>query len=101
MAHLSQAELKKIGVEAATEVYGPGVAKEVEVAPSADWAGDPADYFTFLVDEDPGSRDAVSRRTRVHEKIRDELMARNDTTYPYISVLSAQDWDKRERAFSG
>jgi hypothetical protein len=100
MAHLSQAELKEIGRKAAAEVYGPGVAQDVEVVGGEDWAGEPAYFYSFLIQQDPDRKKAERLRTSLSHKVRDELVERDDFAYPYISVLTEQDWDRRERALS-
>ena len=98
MSHLPQTELKQIGRDAAQRVFGPGKVKDVEVIDIDASDNQPAYLFSILYE---GARDAQQMallRIRLDQKLRDELLARGDDGYPLISVLSPQDWDKRQVA---
>ncbi len=98
MAQLSETDLKVLGRKAARQIWGPRKVKRVDVVTGPDSTNDPAHYFSFLAEEDGDRQVAALLRIRLAQKLRDELMAHDDASYPYIRVLSEQDWDKRERA---
>lgn len=98
MAHLPDTELRRIGRKVAGHIMGPGKVKRVDVVTGQDSTDQPAHYFSFLLDQDRDRQVAALLRTRLAQKLRDELLAHDDPGYPFIRILSQQDWDKRERA---
>ena len=98
MTHLPDTELKKLGRKAAGHIMGRGKVKRVDVVSGADSTDQPAHYFSFLLDQDRDRQVAALLRTRLAQKLRDELLAHDAPGYPYIRIRSEQDWDKRERA---
>ena len=79
-------------------MLGADKVKQVEVVAGPDSTDEPAYYFWYQLDQDPASQSAALARVRLKQKLRDELLARGDTTYPYLRVLTKQDWDKRAGA---
>jgi hypothetical protein len=68
MVQVSEQSLKEIGETAAREIMGAGV-EEVEVKASLDHAGEPAYFFTFLVEQEGEARRAALKRARLGRKI--------------------------------
>ena len=95
MARVSEIHLKDIGLDAAREVVGDGMAEEVEVITGPDSANRPAYYFSFLIEQDRDRQRAALLRTRLAQKIRDKLVSRGDAHYPFIRVFGRADWGKR------
>jgi hypothetical protein len=98
MAQLADSELTELGGEVARQMLGVDKVKQVEVVARPDSTDEPACYFWYQVDQDPASQSAALARIRLAQRLRDELLARGDATYPYIRVLSTQDWAKRTGA---
>jgi hypothetical protein len=96
MAELTATELEQIGREVAHAVVGADKVRQVEVVTGANWDGDPAYYFWYQFDSDPDWQRAADARIRLRQKLREELVARGDTSLPYTHVLDAQDWPKRK-----
>jgi hypothetical protein len=91
-------ELEKLGRVAAETVAGASSVQEVEVARGEDSLDRPVYYFTFLIELDRDRQRAGLVRTRIVQKLRDELVARGDGHYPIIRMLNRTDWDKRASA---
>lgn len=98
MARLSGSELEQIGLEAAKGVVGAGAVEEVEVVAGLDTSDEPAYFFSFLVDQGEHRQSSGLLWTRLGQKIRDALIEQGDDSYPYVRVLSRQDWESRGRA---
>lgn len=98
MERISENGLKDIGLEAARSVLGADKVEKVEVVCGNDSSDEPAYYFSFLIDQARNLEQAGLVRTRLAQKIRDQLVRRGDDGYPYISILSRRDWERRERA---
>jgi len=95
MIDIDNSELVEVGLKAAAQVEGLGKIERVKVVTRLDESDQPAYYFRFMTDDFAGRGLAF---TRLGMKIRDELIARGDDRYPYISVMSRSDWEKREGA---
>jgi hypothetical protein len=100
MSQGTVAELEKLGRDAARQVAGEGAVAQVEVVLGEDSSERPVYYFSFLIDQDRARQRAGLVRTRLVQKLRDELIARGDERYPVIQMLSRTDWDRRAGARS-
>jgi hypothetical protein len=98
MAQLSETDLKALGRRAARQIWGPRKVKRVGVVTGPDSTNQPAHYFSFQVDQDGDHQAAALLRSKLARKLRDELLAHDDPGYPYIQILTEQDWAKLERA---
>jgi hypothetical protein len=95
-----QEQLSELGRQAAGAV-GLGRVSEVEVFTGRDSSDQPALVFSFLVDQDRDRARAALLRTRLSQRLRDELLKREDARYPIIHLFTERDWEKRERARFG
>jgi hypothetical protein len=98
MAQLADSELTELGRDAARQLVGADKVEAVEVEAGLDSSDEPAYHFWFRWDPDPDWRLMGLMRLRLGQKLRDELMARGDPSYPFIHILTRQDWDKRAGA---
>jgi hypothetical protein len=98
MVHLPETELQTIGRDVARSIVGAGKVSQVEVVTMPDSSDQPAYYFSFLFDQDRDRQRAALVRTRLAQKLRDELIARGDARYPFVRILSRQDWGARAGA---
>lgn len=94
------AELERLGRAAVQQIAGRGVVKDVEVEPGEDLSGRPAYHFSFVIEPGHAKVGAGLLRTRLIQKLRDELIARGDGHYPVIRMLSTSDWSRRKDAQS-
>jgi hypothetical protein len=93
-----EVELEELGRAAAEQVAGPDAVEQVEVRWGEDASDRPVYYFSFLIDQDRARQRAGLVRTRLLQKLRDDLVARGDGRYPVIRILSREDWDRRSDA---
>lgn len=100
MTHVPDGNLEEIGREAARGV-GAGKVERVEVVTGPDSSDRPAYFFSFLIEPDRDRQRAALIRTRLAQKIRDELVTRGDDRYPFIRVLGREDWGKRQGVGAG
>jgi hypothetical protein len=100
MTDLSLDSVEKIGLEAAREVMGEKI-EEVEAEAGQDSSDRPAYFISFRIDPDQDRATAALLRTRLAQKIRDELIAQGDEGYPIIRMLNDEEWVRRARARSG
>jgi hypothetical protein len=91
-------DLELLGRKAAQQVAGDSSVEQVEVVSGEDQSGEPAYYFSFLIDQGRASQKAGLLRLRLIQKLRDELIARGDAHYPFIRILDKTDWDRRQGA---
>jgi len=91
-------DLEKLGLDAARQVAGADAVEQVEVVSGEDASDRPVYYFSFLIDEGRSRQRAGLVRTRLVQKLRDELITRGDGHFPVITILSRIDWDKRAGA---
>jgi hypothetical protein len=98
MAQLADSELTELGRDVARQLVGADTVKAVEVKTGFDSSDEPAYHFWFRWDQDPDWQLMGLMRMRLGQKLRDELMARGDEGYPYIHILTPQDWEKRAGA---
>lgn len=91
------AALEQLGRDAAQNIAGEDAVQEVEVVPGYDFER-PVYYFSFLIDQDRARLRAGLLLTRLIQKLRDELIARNDEHFPFIRILDRADWGKRTGA---
>ena len=98
MNELAETELTEIARTAASQVPGLGAVERVKVVEKLDSSDQPAYYFSFMIGQgyDPGNGGMV--RIRLGQNLRDALLDRNDDHYPYVTLLTRADWEKREGA---
>ncbi len=87
-------ELEAMGRDAAEAVAGAGSIANVKVARGEDSFDRPIYYFTYLIEQDRVRQRLGLVRTRIVQKLRDALIARQDPHYPMIRMLNRADWDK-------
>jgi hypothetical protein len=97
MSQDAAATLEQLGRDAAQHIAGPEAVQEVEVVSGEDFDR-PVYYFSFLIDQDRSRQRAGLLHSRLVQRLRDELIARNDGHYPVIRILNREDWDKRASA---
>ena len=97
---MSQANeiLEQLGRAAAREVAGDSAVEHVEVAVGEDSSQRPVYRFSFLIDHGQTQMRAGLLRTRLLQKLRDDLEARGDEHLAVIQVLDKEDWQKRANA---
>ena len=100
MSGITGLELEKLGRAAAEHVAGDCAVEQVEVTRGEDAAERPVYYFSFLIDQGRARQRAGLVRTRLVQKLRDDLDARGDGHYPVIQILSKDDWANRADANS-
>lgn len=98
MIQMSEAELEKLAREAALDIAGPEAFEQVEIETVVDLDDRPAYYFTFLINQDRARQRPGMVRTRLSQRLRDELEARGDEHRPLLRMLDRSDWDKRGSA---
>lgn len=98
MSEIAEADLVEIGHRAAQLVAGLGAVERVTVTTGQDSTDQPAYFFSFLIDRDRDRQGAGLGHIRLVQKLRDELMARDDGHYPIVQILNRADWEKREGA---
>jgi len=98
MARLADSELTELGRDVARQLVGADKVKAVEVETGLDASDEPAYHFWFRWDPDPDWPLMGLMRIRLGQKLRDELLSRGDASYPFIHILTKQDWDKRDGA---
>jgi hypothetical protein len=97
MNHQVDLDLEKIGRDAAAEVAGAENAEAVEASEIADRTDKPAYFFSFLIEQDRGHLGPGLLRTRLAQRLRDELIARGDYRYPLVQIINRDDWDRYRR----
>jgi hypothetical protein len=98
MVQLAETELETIGRDVARSIVGVGQVAQVDVVATYDSSDQPAYYFSFLFDQDSDRHQAALLRVRLAQKLRDALIARGDSRYPFVRVLRQQDWGMRAGA---
>ncbi len=96
MSGTAGAELEQLGRAAAEQVAGNGAVEGVEVGSGQDADNRPVYYFTFLINPDRARQRPGLIRTRLIQKLLDDLSARGDEHLPVIQILNREDWTKRE-----
>ncbi len=91
-------ELEKLGRAAAEQVAGHAAVKQVEVERGEDAYERPVYYFDFLIDQPLAREREGLIRTRLVQKLRDDLVKRGDGYLPVIQIFSREDWNKRKNA---
>ena len=97
MSQDATAALQQLGRDAAQTIAGQDAVQEVEVMPGYDFER-PVYYFSFLIDQDRARLRPGLLLSRFGQKLRDELIARNDERFPIIRILDRTDWGKRTSA---
>lgn len=92
MRTLEPTDLIKLARDAARAVAGVN-AEDVAVRAGEDSTGYPSYFFFMVVDRDHAPADFSLFRTRLSQKIRDDLLSREDSHYPFVQILSRSDWD--------
>ena len=98
MREIAEDELATLGREAAAQVPGLGTVDRVKVKFGQDSTDQPAYFFTFLIDRDRDRRQGGLPRARLVQRLRDELIARDDNHYPIVTVLNQADRETLEGA---
>jgi hypothetical protein len=93
-------DLTALGRAAAEQVAGTGAVEQVEVARGEDSSERPVYYFSFLIDQHRARQRAGLIRTRLVQKLRDDLIQLDDGHLPVIRIFSREDWNKRINAGS-
>jgi hypothetical protein len=99
MSDVAQIDLERLAREAADEIAGADSVHDAKVESGLDSQDQPAYRFVFVIDRSkvvgyqPGER-----RIALGIKIRDRLLAKGDETYPYLSIISPEEWRARSRA---
>ena len=91
-------DLKKLARDAAEHVAVADAVEQVEVVPGEDSTDRPIYRFAFLINHDRLQERIGLVRTRLHQRLRDELNALGDAHYPVIQILDRRDWDRRNGA---
>ena len=97
MSEIADMDLVEIGREAARLVPGLGTVERVKVTHRLDSTDRPAYYFSFLIERKGDRQQAAQAYVRLGQKLRDELLAREDDHYPYVTILNREDWETQER----
>ncbi len=87
------AGLKKLGRDAAEHIAGTDAVGDVDVASGEDSSDRPVYYFSFLIDQDRARQRVGLVRTRLVQKLRDDLIALGDGHYPVVRILDRTDWN--------
>jgi len=95
MNETATATLEDLGRDAALLVAGEGAVDRVEVVAGENFFYEPVYVFSFLLDPEHARQQLGLVRTRLAQKLRDELLALGDEHRPVIRLLSQADWDKR------
>jgi hypothetical protein len=81
MSQGAAATLEQIGRAAARDIAGETAVREVEVVPGEDFER-PVYYISFLIDQDKARQRAGLLHSRLVQRLRDELIARDDGHFP-------------------
>lgn len=100
MARVPPAELRDLSLSVAHQVVGEGV-DDVDVRLSADTSDKPAYFIAYRFGDRRHRERASSLRTRLSQHLRDELIRRGDARYPFVRLMTAEDWDRRGDAGFG
>lgn len=98
MSELAETELTEIARTAASQVPGLGAVERVKVVEKLDSSDEPAYYFSFVFDQGHEPEDRGLALIHLGQKLRDALIDRQDSHYPYVRRLTLADWEKREGA---
>lgn len=98
MTQSATLDLEKLARDAAEQVAGAAAIEQVEVAAGEDSTDRPIYRFSFLVNHDRLQERIGMVVTRLHQRLRDELIELGDPHYPVIQIWDRRDWDKRKRA---
>ena len=90
-------QIEALGKRAAAAVAGVGVVQQVRVEFDEDADARPVYRFSFLIDPNRLQTRAGLLRTRLIQKLRDELVSRQDGHLPVIKILNQADWDQEAR----
>jgi hypothetical protein len=92
-------EIERLARTVADDVAGEGSIEKIKVEEDYDFPGDQPVYrFIFLVDASRSSKPLGLLRIPLLQKLRDDLLARNDPHYPTIKLLDRADWERRQVA---
>jgi len=99
MSEVSQIDLERLARDAADEVAGAEAVHEALVEPILDSDDLPAYEFLFVIDRSKVSGyQPGEMRSKLGINIRDRLLAKGDETYPYLSIISPEEWRARALA---
>ncbi len=94
MSDLRETDVLEIGREAALRLIGHDRVQQVTVAAYPDTTDNPAYHFMIIARQDPDPMKASLIRRDLGMTIRDALLNRGDESYPYLRILSPEDWEK-------
>ncbi len=100
MGHLSEAQVRAIGITAATRVIGSD-ADDVDVVAGVDENGKDAYFFTYYFDDRVLWNRVVRLSAEVAIAIVDDLFRRGDEAFPFIRMLSHKPADLQNHAATG
>ncbi|KQP41430.1 hypothetical protein ASF49_16780 [Methylobacterium sp. Leaf104] len=89
MAQLPLDRVEQIGLSAARSVAGPRV-RAIKVRVAVDSTDEPAYYLSFL--SEPGQAQEAELLLDIAHKVRDGLIASGDESYPYIRLVTPDEW---------
>jgi len=94
----SDVDLEALGRTAAEQIAGEDSVREVAVVRSEDASQRPIYRFVFLIDQRRARQRAGLLRTRLVQRLRDELITRGDGHFPEVQILNREDWERRPNA---
>ena len=59
-----------------------------------DSADRPAYFFRFLIEHGRDRQKVGTARIRLGQRLRDEVIARDDQRYPFVQVVNRADWEQ-------
>lgn len=92
MAQLPIHRIEEIGLAAARAIAG-GKVRAIRVRPALDSADEPAYFLSFLSETSQTGRPEVL--LDIAHKVRDELIENGDESYPYIRLVTQDEWSIR------
>ncbi len=95
---MSIADVESLARDAARDIAGSDVFKQVELETVVDLDDRPAYHFTVLINPERAKLRPGPVRTRLSQKLREELEARGDEHRPLLRMLDRADWEKRGSA---
>ncbi len=88
-------DVETLGRDAAQHVADLGFVELITVVAEEDWLDRPIYRFDYLIDRGIDWKRAGLIRTRLAQKLRDELTALGDVHHPSIQIVSQADLSNR------
>jgi hypothetical protein len=99
MSEIKEADLERLGREAAEEVAGAQAVIHVRAEPDFDWTDKQIYRFYSVIDRNLMPRYKPGEmRSRLGQNIRDRLLAKGDETYPHMQIISPEEWQAHQGA---